>query len=222
MDLIGGLYFPAGEKHLVAMGDDVVNYQRPQREKALSYVTDFTLAADVGAHVGIFSRHFAQHFQTVYAFEPMANLRECLERNIPDNVKVWPCVVSDKVGSCKLYGLTKGNSGCSFIYDDPRVEHPPRLMEDATAVVEVEMVTIDSLNLSHLGLLKVDVQGADHLVLAGAAETFQRCKTVVLVEEKPVGGPNGPTHHIATMQAFMASIGATRREKVGADRIYTF
>lgn len=225
MRQIGGLFFPAGETHFIEYGDKVADYQRPQREAALAYVKDFTLAADVGGHVGIFSRHFAQHFDKVMAFEPMANLRECMKLNVPDNVEIVGAAVGDRTGVCHMYGQSTRNSGCSFIFDDERVDQPDIKSSkhyDLGNVVEVPLISIDSLNLTHLGLLKVDVQGADHLVLAGAAETFRRCKTVVLAEEKPVGGPDGPIEHIKAMHAFMTSIGATARERVGADRIFTF
>lgn len=225
MRLIDGFHFPDEESYFSQHhSDDIAGYQKPQRDKALSYVKDFSVCADVGAHVGIFSRHFAQHFGKVLAFEPMANLRECLALNVPDNVLIVPAAVSDHVGTAKMYGLSTRNSGCSFIYDDARVDKPdvPARKFDPNAIVLTNVISIDSLKLVSLGLLKVDVQGADHLVLAGAAETFQRCKTVVLVEEKPIGGPDGPTEHIKAMHAFMTSIGATAREKVGADRIFTF
>lgn len=224
MKLIGGLYFPTDENHFTVYGEKVADYQRPQRDKALTYVTDFTLAADVGAHCGIFSRHFAAHFTKVLAFEPMANLRDCLALNVPANVEIRPQAVSDRVGTCKMFGLSLRNSGCSFIYDDERVDQPDVQSGkyEPGNIVEVPLISIDSLELEHLGLLKVDVQGADHLVLAGAADTFRRCGTVVLAEEKPIGGPDGPVAHIKAMHEFMTSIGATSREKVGADRIFTF
>jgi hypothetical protein len=35
MRQIGGLYFPDEESHFTTWGENVANYQRPQREKAL-------------------------------------------------------------------------------------------------------------------------------------------------------------------------------------------
>ena len=220
---VGGLFFPDGEDHFTKLGDDVADYQRPQREYAFQFVKDWRLAVDVGGHCGVFSRHFASRFERVMTFEPMAELRECLLLNVPDNVEVIPKAVSDKTGVCQIVALTSGNSGSSFIVDDERIDTGMTAeMLEKRRVVEVPMVTIDSLNLPHLGLLKVDVQGADHLVLAGAVETFKRCGTVVIAEEKPIGGKNGSTAHINLMQELMVGAGATLQDRIGADRIYTF
>jgi len=220
---VGGLFFPDGEKHFTAYGEGVADYQRPQRDYAFTFVKDWRLAVDVGGHCGIFARHFATRFERVMTFEPMAELRECLALNVPKNVEIIAKAVSDKSGVCQIVALTSGNSGSSFIVDDERVDAGVSLEGLAdTRIVEVPMVSIDSLNLPYLGLLKVDVQGADHLVLAGAVETFKRCGTVVIAEEKPIGGKHGSTAHITSMHEIMAAAGATLQDRVGADRIYTF
>jgi hypothetical protein len=45
---------------------------------------------------------------------------------------------------------------------------------------------------------------------------------VVLIEEKPIGGPQGDTSHISVIHNFMEKVGATAKEKVGGDRIFVF
>jgi FkbM family methyltransferase len=215
--------FPFEESHFTAYGEHISGYQKRQRLAALGYVKDFSLCVDVGAHVGIFSRHFAKFFERVIAIEPIESLRECLRQNVPDNVEILPVAVTDDVGICSLTVLATHNSGCSFINSDIRVLSPDIQQGHIYQSVTVPSVTIDSLDLPSLGLIKIDVQGADHLVMRGAAKTMKRCKPVVLIEEKPIGGPNGPVQHIADIVEFMHSLGATRRERVGAgDRIYTF
>lgn len=221
MFVSGGLYLPDGDTHFKRLGDQLVDYQRPQRKKAHSYVTDWSLAIDVGAHCGIFSRHFAQHFVKVLAFEPVPELRQCLALNTPANVEIMPYAVSDQVGRCLMLPMLDINSGGSFIADDARLD-THKVSLSTPGLLDVEQITIDSLRLERLGLIKIDVQGADHLVLAGAAETLVRCRPVVLVEEKPIGGPTGSTEHIAIIHTLMTKLGATAREKVGADRIFTF
>lgn len=217
MILIGDLWFPDGEDHFTnPKFHPVEDYQRPQRDKALKYVTDFSLAIDVGAHVGIFSRHFAQQFERVLAFEPTPRPRECLERNVPDNVEIVPSAVSDFIGTCEIY--VGGNAGGSFISNDPRVDQPD---VEPGEIISAPVTMIDALGLDRLGLLKIDAQGSDHLVLYGARDTILRCRPVVLVEEKPIGGPTGSIAHFKVINDFLLSLGAKRRAKVGADVIYT-
>lgn len=212
MQQIGPLYFPEDDTHFSIFETDhggVVNYQKAQRDYALAFVKDFTLALDAGAHVGIFSRHFAEHFTNVLAFEPTPPVRACLELNVPSNVEIRPQALSDVSGTAFIMNPIPNNSGNWLVTDEQSGQ-------------EVEVVRIDDLNLPNLGLLKIDVQGEDFKVLYGARKTIKRCKTVVLIEEKPLGGPDGSIEHIHQIQRFMEAVGATKREKYGADRVYTF
>lgn len=216
--MLGELMFPAEEQHFLHYLPNVHEYQKAQRDYALRFVKDFRLCLDIGAHVGIFSRHFAQHFESVLAFEPIANLRECLRHNVPNNVEIVPKAVSDACTTARMLKQSTTNSGCSFIASDPRIEQPMRTNE----FVDVEVITIDSLNLDGVGLIKIDIQGADHLAIVGATETIKRCRPVLLVEEKPVGGPGGSTQHIQDTRQYLISLGMQPMLKVGADRTYYF
>lgn len=217
---IGSLYFPDGEKHFVAFGEDVVNYQRPQRDQAFKYVTSWDRAIDVGAHVGIFSRHFAEKFHEVWAFEPIPETRECLTLNVPSNVVTYPFALGEKPGVRNMYSFAK-NSGGSFIYDDADVPIPP-VQPASGRQWEVNVRTLDELGVQSLGLIKLDVQGSECTVLRGAQKTLQRFRPVVLIEEKPLGGPGRDTSHIAQAAEILKSFGMSPKEKVGADRIYIF
>ncbi len=50
------------------------------------------------------------------------------------------------------------------------------------AAEKVPVVTIDSLNLPHMRLLKIDVEGMERAVLAGARETIKRCRPFLYFE----------------------------------------
>lgn len=215
---LGSFWFPAEESHFT-LCRNVDDYQRPQRDFALRLVTDRSLCIDVGAHVGIFSRHFANHFDRVLAFEPIENIRDLLRDNVPENVSIDSRAVSDFSGKVKLLQLSTTNSGCSYVVSDDRVFRPREPIGGDT-VVEADVVRIDDLGIDRVGLIKVDVQGCDHLVLRGARETIYSCKPVVMVEEKPVGGPTGPTDHIDDTRSLMKDLGYKNSQRVGAERIY--
>ena len=46
----------------------------------------------------------------------------------------------------------------------------------------VRLLTIDSLKLADLGLLKVDVEGSELAVISGARRTIERCRPVMYLE----------------------------------------
>ena len=212
MQLVGNIYLPDGDYHFAEFGADLEHYQEPQRLKAFEYVTTWDCAVDLGAHVGIFSRHFAQHFKRVVSFEPTQETRECLEKNVPDNVTIIPYACGDHEGTVLFRRHIKNSGGSEMVdnrADIPGFEH-----------YSVRMITLDSLDLEGVGLVKIDVQGCEPMALRGAADTLRRCKPVVLIEEKPLGGPTGSVEHIEVSRNILLGYGYSERERVGADRIY--
>lgn len=219
MKLVGNFYFPDTEQHFTQFGSAIGDYQRPQREKALEYVSDRRVCIDIGANVGIFSRHFAEHFERVIAIEPVQENVACLKLNVPDNVQIMTVAVGDVSRKAQIQRTPK-NVGGAFICDDAKVIAPHEL--EAARVEEVTMITIDSLGLDGVGLMKLDIQGSELIALLGAKETMLRCKPVVLIEEKPIGGKGGSVDHIEAASQFLVGCGMVPKEKVGADRIYVF
>lgn len=213
---IGPMYFPDGEEHFQYYADNITDYQRHQRDKAFEYVTDWRMAVDVGAHVGIFSRAFAERFETVWSFEPVAETRECLRLNVPSNVVVQPYALGAAPGTRRI-SRTVANSGGSFLCDDPELVVPSKAVNQ----VDISMVTLDSFDLPHLDLIKIDVQGAEPDVVLGAQATLRRCRPVVLMEVKPVGGWEGDASGVLKAVGVLEALGYVARERVGADQIYT-
>lgn len=217
---IGGLYFPDGERHFQRFADNIADYQRPQRDRAFTYVRDWSLALDVGANIGIFSRHFAEKFEEVWAIEPLQANIECLEKNVPSNVLIKQFAIGDKTAKRTIY-QTPNSLGGAFISDDDGVPTPSMTLNDKLKV-EVDMVTIDSFELRTVGLIKLDIQGSEVIAIKGAEETLRRCRPVVLIEEKPLGGPTGSVTHIHEATALLLSFGMIAKELVGADRVYIY
>lgn len=215
VQLVGNLYVPEGDEHFVKLGADIEHYQETQRLKAFEHVTNWNRAIDLGAHVGIFSRHFAQCFKEVVAFEPTPETRACLERNVPPNVRIVPYACGDRERDVIFRRRIKNSGGTEMARDLSTAS-------DATLHYPARMMTLDSFHLDEVGLIKIDIQGAEPLALRGAAETLRRCKPVVLIEEKPFGGKgaNGSVEHIHESREMLISYGYREGEKVGADRIY--
>lgn len=220
MFLVGGLYLPDGEVHFAQFGDDLPQRQQADRENAYRYVTNWDLAVDVGAHVGIFTCAFAKRFERVLAFEPIPETRECLAANVPENVTIMPYAVGDHAEQVKMVRAKKASGG-SFVYNEATAavvngQVPAHRFRD------VEMRPLDSFDIEGVGLIKLDVQGLELQALMGARETLLRCRPVVLVEEKPLGGKGGDESHILKLAEFLIGLGMAPREKPQADRTYVF
>ena len=60
---------------------------------------------------------------------------------------------------------------------------------------EVDLITIDSLNLKDVDIIKVDTEGFEYNVLLGAIKTIERCKPVIQVETIEKLAQYGSTVH---------------------------
>jgi FkbM family methyltransferase len=118
---------------------------------------------DVGAYVGTFSL-FVSLFcpaEKVYAFEPQSLIYKKLCRNLEVN-KAPNCVAMN-------YGLAeergRGTAGGAPYYNIGGAM--------LKAGDEVEVAPLDSLNIPNVTVLKVDVEGMEMQVLAGAVKTLE-------------------------------------------------
>jgi hypothetical protein len=81
------------------------------------------------------------------------------------------------------------------------------------------MRTLDSLEFSGVDFLKIDCEGYEHHVIAGARETLLRCKPCVIVEQKPHKlGPNFGIKGTPAVDALKA-LGAEVRREISGDYI---
>lgn len=133
---------------------------------------------DVGANVGFFSLLAARLGGTVHAFEPVRENVEVLAGNIRENglndrIHVHPVAVAAEPGRASL--LVVEDPSWSHLAD--RGRHP-RTREE----VDVEVVTLDGLELSPPDVVKIDVEGSEIDVLRGAARLLREHGPTLIVE----------------------------------------
>lgn len=131
------------------------------------------MAVDVGAHVGLWTRMLADKFSQVTAFEPVAENFACLLENTGHlkNVTLENIALGAVPGVCAMTKPPQGNSGCW------RVD----------GGVGTELRTLDGYKLNHVDLIKIDVEGLEGDVLAGARETLMRWRPAVVFEDNGLG-----------------------------------
>lgn len=174
MKLVRGIWFPDGDSHFEAqleanpLIDGRGTYQYRKYMAARDLVSYRRHAVDVGAHVGLWSRVMARDFDRVTALEPLSAHRECFERNV-EGATLLPYAAGAHGGDVRVR-MPPDNTGNAHIDD---------LGEN------VRMVTLDSLDLDPVDLLKIDVEGFERAVVEGAEQTIRRNQPVVVVEQKP-------------------------------------
>jgi FkbM family methyltransferase len=148
-------------------------------------LADGDVMLDVGANTGYYALLAASigHRMEVHAFEPFPKVFKLLNANLARNsqgsrVRAVPVAASDTCGEAKLY-IPSGDHG--FIESSASLEKDFR---EATETVTVATTTLDvyTADLRQVNVIKIDVESAEHLVLAGARETLRRHRPVVFCE----------------------------------------
>ncbi|MBL8745896.1 MAG: FkbM family methyltransferase [Phycisphaerae bacterium] len=149
---------------------------------------------DIGANLGLYSRFIVQAFGAarVIAFEPMRGNLPDLEANlrlgrIADRVRVFPVALADHEadellqtddlasGSAVLDSVTKGDA-C-----ETRRNYKMTPLTERVHVVPLDAL-MERESLPPPNVLKIDVEGAEGMVLRGAAGTIERHRPRMMIE----------------------------------------
>jgi FkbM family methyltransferase len=115
----------------------------------------FNTVLDIGAWCGTWSKVMENYSKQVIAFEPDGVHFTCLEKNCTVNCEPRQQAVGSE---SKFISLTEDN-----------FTQAKRVLGDGA----IEMVTVDSLQLNDVDLIKIDVEGYEMEVLKGAVNTLE-------------------------------------------------
>ncbi len=140
---------------------------------------------DVGANLGWYAVHAAKHdaVETVIAFEPDQFNASLLGRNLSlngiDNVIVRTCAVGARRGSVRLHQYKGSNRGRHSVLAD--YGHGSQMVPMTD--LDTELATLGLADRPIL-IMKIDVEGYEPEVVAGAKQALARAE-VVVVEHSP-------------------------------------
>ncbi len=146
-------------------------------KNAVKLLKHGTNVIDVGANIGYYTVMAAKYLNggVVYSFEPDDGNLKLLKKNIVvndiENVAVYPVAVSDKEQMAAYY-RSGYESGAHNIVGSHNLK--------PEGLVQTRM--LDNLHLPWIGLMKIDAEGAEILVLKGARELLQRSHPVLFIE----------------------------------------
>jgi len=186
-----------GVRLLIDLSDHVIglnilrgHYERDEVRFARGVLRPGDVAIDAGAHIGFFTVHLADAVGAsgrVYAFEPLDTNSALLERSIAENgyqdrVVLRRAAVGATSGTATLtFPLETLNSGGAY------------LLRGGTAALrgnqtrQVPLVALDDLAIRRpVRLIKMDVEGAEPLVVRGAARILREDRPLLLSELHPV------------------------------------
>jgi FkbM family methyltransferase len=155
------------------------------------------VVVDVGAHFGAFSLALSQFVEPggrVYSFEPQRviyyMLAGTMALNCATHVHCINAAVGEAAGNVEIpqFDYTAPLSFGSVEFGPEQREKLAQARQRDPAKIEfVPVVTIDSLGLDRLDLLKIDAEGMEIGVLKGAESTIWRCRPAIYAEWLKVG-----------------------------------
>lgn len=139
---------------------------------------------DIGANIGIYTVYAAAKGITVHAFEPEAQNYALLSRSLMinefENAHAYCLALSDefRLDSLYLSGFLPGGSCHTFGIDlDHRLtarERPAGALKQGCLALPLDQLKI------HADHLKLDVDGLEHRVIAGAVQTISKAKSILI------------------------------------------
>lgn len=145
----------------------------------IDYVKPNDVVLDIGAHLGYFTCIAAElaHNGRVYAFDTDQKSCELIAGNAQlnnlNNIFIQHAAVTDKSGFIKIRNLEEPNPGLVI---NTKI---------STDSIEVKSISIDEFILRNNltpNFIKIDVEGAEGLVVSGMQKTLQLKNLTLLVE----------------------------------------
>lgn len=198
-------------------------YQQKQRDYALSFVEKQQNAIDIGSNIGTWSLPLCNVFNTVYAFEPHPENRECFFKNLEsvNNYTLYPYALSDIESIMPLYVHNEACGNISLDYNGimtgpTNINERPKNTD--VNKIDVEVKRLDSFDLSNIDFIKIDVQGHEFKVLKGAEQLLSH-QSPVLCLELPQRNDEEKAYRTEITQ-WLSQFGYRMQGNVGKETVY--
>ncbi len=171
---------------------------------------DLTTVFDVGANVGDMTMAMCKWLPdaTVYAFEPYSKTFEALRTRVEaspyrDRVRLHDFGFYDKKGTAPLHVTSHHGANSLVAISSAYHVFNPHVREEEAE--NVRLVRLDDFvaeaGISHIDLMKVDVEGAEFEVFAGGARTLRSMVDTIFCEISFARFPRERGEYIRVFQA---------------------
>jgi FkbM family methyltransferase len=175
--------------HVIGLNIVRGHYERDEIAFVRRILSPGDTAIDIGAHIGFFTLQMAAMVGPsgrVHAFEPFDANADLLERSIAENrfgdrITVQRDAVGAASGTATLtFPLETLNSGGAYVLRDGTAPLAGNVKK------QVPLVALDDLHLGRpVRFIKMDVEGAEPLVIKGAERLLREDRPMILSELHP-------------------------------------
>jgi FkbM family methyltransferase len=138
------------------------------------------VSVDVGANYGIYSYYLSQYSSSCISFEPYPHLAGLLRKGLGSSIEVHEVALSDRSGTTELRAVPETTGLNTIEPTNPLESKVPK--HGGIQVIQVRVRRLDEFELQDVGFVKIDVEGHEHEVLAGATNTLVESRPAILVE----------------------------------------
>jgi FkbM family methyltransferase len=164
----------------------VREYYEPELTFLSRFLKEGETFVDAGANCGVYTisaGNIVGPGGKVLAFEPgkeiFAMLKKSVKRNDFQNVQLFEMGLSDHNGTAELYAHPHGASSFSL--------GRPQQATGESFTIQLKKLDdiLDAEEVEKVDCIKMDVEGAEELILQGASRLFESCKPRVIFEINP-------------------------------------
>jgi FkbM family methyltransferase len=151
----------------------------PELAMLRSLVGRGAVAVDVGANEGVYAYALSEVGAVVHAFEANPVFAAFAADMLGDRAEVHELALSNETGQASFFLPLAEDGSELHLAGNLKNAHS---QFDRQTVIRVETRTLDAFNLRNVQFIKVDVEGSELEVLAGARETIARDHPGLLLE----------------------------------------
>lgn len=195
--LVGGVWLPKSEVHFedmmlrnrkrsrVVAGKHTYQYHKIEAALRHQPAARRRVCLDIGGHVGLWAMWLTEAFALVHSFEPVPLHADLYERNVDmTKARLHRIALGRESGSVSVTVplLQTGGAHVATPQANPGAKYNPG--NDSETWHGVPMVTLDSLRIADVDLIKIDVEGYELPVIEGGRETILRWRPNIVIEQK--------------------------------------
>ena len=185
---VGDYWLLESDKHQKGHIEKHGGYQQLTKNRCYNVIKKVNkptrVAIDAGANVGLWSKDLCERFEVVFSIEPNPECIPVLEQNVADNAYIINCALGSKTGKGQLHTPFSTNRQGHIISDSGSSSMVESHYKNFNQVKkhEVNVQTIDGLEIDNIDFIKIDTQGYELDILKGATQALKKSKPVICVE----------------------------------------
>ncbi|EMH3578650.1 FkbM family methyltransferase [Campylobacter lari] len=143
---------------------------------------------DIGANIGNHSIYWSliSNVKAIYSFEPIKNTFDILQKNIyinniKDKIQIFNIALGKENSYADIKFYDSNNIGATQI-TQKNPSHPSAANVQNIQIVKLDEFINSNFQYEKIDMIKIDVEGFENNVLAGAVNTIEKYHPTIVIE----------------------------------------